>query len=82
MSHIIDSIPVSWKHIEHTADYISDCGRFIAVYKHSYGGYATYMVYTKELPKSKRNMSNTLCVGGLPALISIELLRVFAPNLL
>jgi hypothetical protein len=48
-------------------NYVSRDGNYIATYKHSYGGHATYCVHRTE---SRKTMNNTLSVGGLPTHIS------------
>lgn len=53
-----------FKDPDYTPNYISDCGNYIAIYRHSYGGLALYWVFA--ITEKKRIQKNALVVGGLP----------------
>jgi len=60
---------VTWQAIEGTPDFETADGRFVAIYQHSFGGFASYRTYPADILHKKRTMINTLSVGGLPAVL-------------
>lgn len=55
---------VMWTLIKDSPNYLSACGNYIAIYRHSYGGLATY--WTFPITEKKRMQKNAISVGGLP----------------
>lgn len=53
-----------WKPIKGSQDQISDCGEFIAIFKHAYGGHACYWIF--PINEKKRVQKNAIGIGGLP----------------
>lgn len=53
-----------WKPIKDSANYLSECGNFIAIFRHAYSGHALYWVF--PIMEKKRIQKNAVAVGGLP----------------
>lgn len=57
---------VTWVLKAGTADYLSECGKYIAVYIRTERGYALYETHLATLSKSKRRTRDAYSRGGLP----------------
>ena len=61
-----------WTPIAGTPDYLSNCGRVIAVYKFThYSGQACYWTFPVNTPKADRKQHRAIAVGGLPSVRTI-----------
>lgn len=49
---------MKWKLISGSPNYASECGQYIAVYKHSYGGFGNYWTFRSDLPARERKLRN------------------------
>ena len=52
-----------WNIISGSNNYLSSCGKYIAIYKHGHGGLALY--WTFMVTEKKRNQRNAMAIGGL-----------------
>ena len=61
-----------WTKVTGSPDYVSVCGAYISVYKHSYKGFAAYWCFPVDSKPKDRTVRKALCVGGLGYLSSIR----------
>lgn len=59
-----------WKLINDSSNYLSVCGKYIAVYKHGYGGLALYWIF--KVSQKERNQRKAVAVGGLLSNAQLE----------
>ena len=57
---------MTWTLVTGTADYISNDGKYLAIYIGTVRGYGSYMVHLATTPKSKRTRRSAFSIGGLP----------------
>ena len=77
MSAPVDVLAVAWNRVPGKPDYVSECGRFVAVYKRTERcGYANYWTFPANTPKRRQTMVGAVGVGGLPTRLPAALARV------